>query len=159
MCIRDSPLPPRILFTQSQSSNAITQNLHFITEEPFTPVEISIVSSSYTYNPAFTLGHPRTDAAQLQNTSLHVPKYKKGGQNKVWPVSVTKASRFFFFFLNHQTSWSLSFSGQFSEDVLHEWMPFVIFRARSRERSLCRFRADFWVGVASRCVTNNGSWT
>ena len=42
--------------------------------------------------------------------------------------------------------------GRFSEAGLHEWMPFVIFRARSRERSQRHFRADFWVGVASRCV-------
>ena len=42
--------------------------------------------------------------------------------------------------------------GQFSEAGLHEWMLFVIFRARSRERSQRHFRADFWVGVASRCV-------
>ena len=42
--------------------------------------------------------------------------------------------------------------GRFSEAGLHEWMPFVIFRARSRERSQRRFRANFWAGVASRCV-------
>ena len=38
--------------------------------------------------------------------------------------------------------------GRFSEAFLLEWMPFVIFRARSRERS----QRHFWVGVASRCV-------
>ena len=38
--------------------------------------------------------------------------------------------------------------GRFSEAGLHEWMPFVIFRARSRERSQRHFRPDFWVGVA-----------
>ena len=42
--------------------------------------------------------------------------------------------------------------GRFSEAGLHEWMPFVIIRARSRERSQRHFRADFWVGIASRCV-------
>ena len=42
--------------------------------------------------------------------------------------------------------------GWFSEAGLHEWMPFVIFRARSRETSQRHFRADFWVSVASRCV-------
>ena len=31
-------------------------------------------------------------------------------------------------------------------------MPFVIFRARSRERPQRQFRADFRVGIASRCV-------
>ena len=40
--------------------------------------------------------------------------------------------------------------GRFSEAGLHEWMPFVVFRARSRERSQRHFRADFWVGAASR---------
>ena len=35
--------------------------------------------------------------------------------------------------------------GWFSEAGLHERMPFVIFRARSRERSQRHFRADFWV--------------
>ena len=33
--------------------------------------------------------------------------------------------------------------GRFSEAGLHELMPFVIFRARSRERSQRHFRADF----------------
>ena len=42
--------------------------------------------------------------------------------------------------------------GWFSEASLHEWMPFVIFCAISRERSQHHFRADLWVGVASRCV-------
>ena len=42
--------------------------------------------------------------------------------------------------------------GRFSEAGLHKWMPFVTFRARSRDRSQRHFRADFWVGVASRCV-------
>ena len=42
--------------------------------------------------------------------------------------------------------------GRFSEAGLHEWMSFVIFRGRSRERSQRHFLADFWVGVASRCV-------
>ena len=42
--------------------------------------------------------------------------------------------------------------GRFSEAGLHEWMPFVIFHVRSHKRSQCHFRADFWVGVASRCV-------
>ena len=32
--------------------------------------------------------------------------------------------------------------GRFGEAGLHEWMPFVIFRARSRERSQRHFRAD-----------------
>ena len=32
-----------------------------------------------------------------------------------------------------------------------EWMPFVIFRTRSRKRSECHFRANFWVGIASCC--------
>ena len=41
---------------------------------------------------------------------------------------------------------------QFSEAGLHEWMSFVIFRARSLERLQRHFRADFWVGVASHCV-------
>ena len=43
--------------------------------------------------------------------------------------------------------------GQFSEAGLHEWMPFVIFHARSRERSQHHFWANFWVGIVSRCVT------
>ena len=42
--------------------------------------------------------------------------------------------------------------GRFSEAGLHKWMPFIIFHARSRERSQCHFRADLWVGAASRCV-------
>ena len=42
--------------------------------------------------------------------------------------------------------------GWFSEAGLHEWMPFVIFRARSRKRLQHHFWADFWVGVASCCV-------
>ena len=42
--------------------------------------------------------------------------------------------------------------GRFNEAALHEWMPFVIFRTRSRERLQRHFRADFWVGVVSRCV-------
>ena len=42
--------------------------------------------------------------------------------------------------------------GWFSEAGLLKWMPFVIFRARSRKRSQRHFRANFWVGVASRCV-------
>ena len=37
--------------------------------------------------------------------------------------------------------------GQFSEAGLHEWMPSVIFHARSCERSQCHFRADFWVAL------------
>ena len=42
--------------------------------------------------------------------------------------------------------------GQFSEAGLLEWMPFVIFRARSCERSQCHFWANFLVGVASRYI-------
>ena len=42
--------------------------------------------------------------------------------------------------------------GRFGEAGLHEYMPFVIFRAKSRERSQRHFRTDFCVGVASRCV-------
>ena len=42
--------------------------------------------------------------------------------------------------------------GRFSEAGLHEWVPFVIFRARSRERSQRHVLSNFWVGVASRCV-------
>ena len=42
--------------------------------------------------------------------------------------------------------------GWFSGAGLHEWMPFVIFHARSRERSQCHFLTDFLVGVASCCV-------
>ena len=34
----------------------------------------------------------------------------------------------------------------------HEWMPFVIFCARSRERLQHHFRANFWVGIPSHCV-------
>ena len=34
-------------------------------------------------------------------------------------------------------------TGRFSEAGLHELMPFVIFRARSRERSQRHFRVDF----------------
>ena len=44
------------------------------------------------------------------------------------------------------------FIGRFSEAGLRKWMPFVIFCARSRERSQCHFWANFWVGIASRCV-------
>ena len=43
---------------------------------------------------------------------------------------------------------SYSSIGRFSEAGL----PFVIFHARSCERSQRHFRADCWVGVASRCV-------
>ena len=43
-------------------------------------------------------------------------------------------------------------TGRFSEAGLHEWMPFVIFRARSHERSQHHFRAVFGVSVVSRCV-------
>ena len=46
----------------------------------------------------------------------------------------------------------LSAIGRFSEAGLHQWMPFVIFCARSRERLQHDFRADFWVGIASCCV-------
>ena len=42
--------------------------------------------------------------------------------------------------------------GRFSEAGLLKWMPFIIFCARSRERSQCHFRPNFWVGVASCCV-------
>ena len=42
--------------------------------------------------------------------------------------------------------------GQFNEAGLHEWMPFIIFHARSHERSWCHFQTNFWVGVASCCV-------
>jgi len=39
------------------------------------------------------------------------------------------------------------------EAGLIEWMRFVIFRARSRDWEVAaHFRADFWVGVASRCA-------
>ena len=47
--------------------------------------------------------------------------------------------------------------GQFSEAGLHEWMPFVIFCARSCERLQRHFWADFWAGV--HAVYNNRSWT
>ena len=43
-------------------------------------------------------------------------------------------------------------TGRFSEAGLLEWMRFVIFRERSREEVAAHFRADFWVGVASRCA-------
>ena len=46
----------------------------------------------------------------------------------------------------------MSHSGPFSEAGLHEWMPFVIFHARSRKRLQHHFWADFWVGVASCCL-------
>ena len=49
-------------------------------------------------------------------------------------------------------NYNLTYSLRVSEAGLHEWMPFVIFRARSRERPQRHFRADFRVGVASRCV-------
>ena len=42
--------------------------------------------------------------------------------------------------------------GRFSEAGLHEWISFVIFRARNREWWQCHFRADFWVGVML-CIT------
>ena len=42
--------------------------------------------------------------------------------------------------------------GWFSEAGLYKWMPFVIFHARSHERSLHHFRADFRVGVTSCCI-------
>ena len=42
--------------------------------------------------------------------------------------------------------------GRFSEAGLLEWMRFVIFRERSLREVTAHFRADFWVGVASRCV-------
>ena len=41
---------------------------------------------------------------------------------------------------------------RFSGAALHEWMPFVIFRVRSRERPQRHYQADFWVDVASRRV-------
>ena len=40
--------------------------------------------------------------------------------------------------------------GRFSEVGLHIWMPFVIFRTRSHERSLCHFQADF---LSRHCFT------
>ena len=43
-------------------------------------------------------------------------------------------------------------TGWFREAGLHEWMPFVIFRTRSHERSQRHFQADFWVDIASCCV-------
>ena len=49
--------------------------------------------------------------------------------------------------------------GWFSEAGLHEWMPFVTFRTRSCEKSQHHFRADFWVGVASRCELNLELWS
>ena len=42
--------------------------------------------------------------------------------------------------------------GWFSEAGLHEWMPFVIFHAKSCDRSQHPLRANFWVGIASCCV-------
>ena len=42
--------------------------------------------------------------------------------------------------------------GWFSEAGLHEWMPFVIFHAKSCNRSQHPLRANFWVGIASCCV-------
>ena len=48
--------------------------------------------------------------------------------------------------------WVMNTVGRFSEAGLHEWMPFVIFRARSCKRSQHRFHADFWVGIVSCCV-------
>ena len=50
-------------------------------------------------------------------------------------------------------------TGRFSEAGLHEWMPFVIFRARSHERSQHHFRADFCVGVAARCLWSSTNAT
>ena len=43
-------------------------------------------------------------------------------------------------------------TGRFSEAGLHEWMLFVIFCTRGHERLQRHFQADFWVGIASRCV-------
>ena len=42
--------------------------------------------------------------------------------------------------------------GRFSEAGLHEWMPFVIFHARSCERLQRHFWASFWIGIVSCCV-------
>ena len=42
--------------------------------------------------------------------------------------------------------------GRFSEAGLHKWMPFVIFHTGSHEKLQCHFWANFWVGVALRCV-------
>ena len=58
----------------------------------------------------------------------------------------------FFLYIHTRTIGELTRIGRFDEAGLHEWIPFVIFRARSRERSQRHFRADFWVGVALRCV-------
>ena len=46
----------------------------------------------------------------------------------------------------------MSAVGQSSEAGLHTRMPFVIFRARSHKRLQRHFRANFCVGIASRCV-------
>ena len=54
--------------------------------------------------------------------------------------------------ITHREGTSCRYIGRFSEAGLHEWMTFVIFSERSCERSQRHFRADFWVGVASRCV-------
>ena len=52
------------------------------------------------------------------------------------------------------SSWKQCFFGhpigRFSEVGLHIWMPFVIFRTRSHERSLCHFQADF---LSRHCFT------
>ena len=69
-----------------------------------------------------------------------------------WQCRIFQFSPFFSFF-PHCSSWHPRLSiGQFSEAGLHKWMPFVIFRASSHERSQHHFRADFWVGIASCCV-------
>ena len=55
-------------------------------------------------------------------------------------------------YLFYNLYWCVVHIGRFSEVGLREWMPCVIFRAWSCERSQHHFQADFWVGIASHCV-------
>ena len=70
---------------------------------------------------------------------------------EMWSTS-SSVMKFFLILWTHDFDLASNTIGQFSEAGLHEWMPFVIFYARSCERLQRHFRADFWVGIASRCV-------
>ena len=81
----------------------------------------------------------------VQSTAKKKKKLNKGRCIHLNPFN----SEHFRSFEALQKLWDLLTIRRFSEPGLREWMPLVIFRARSCERLQCPFQADFWVGIAS----------
>ena len=67
----------------------------------------------------------------------------KKSQSGVLFIGTYSYSIIVFHYLNRREADQVWPIGRFSEAGLHEWMPFVIFRARGRVRSQRHFRADF----------------